>query len=175
MPPIFLLFCFVQAKRIYATHSVVAFTGSSGHLRFSKLPSDFRRLRGLLASMRFNGSRGCSERAKRVSMSQYVVGLAFLLSSLPYVKRSSIAPFMPPFLSKGRCHEVTEGIRKSVSEKTRDVKSLLLPSLCKRGAIGATLSRPFPVQKGKRAGAFFRKTFLKKFFQTLDLQYESVL
>ena len=102
-------------------------------------------------------------------------GLRFC--SLPYLMvRGAASPHSClPFLIKGRCHEVTEGIRKSVSEKTRDVKSLLLPSLCKRGAIGATLSRPFPVQKGKRAGAFFRKTFLKKFFQTLDLQYESVL
>ena len=95
------LFSVYLSKMRTTAHSIVGFTASSGHLRLSKLPSDFRSLRGLLASMRFNGSRGCSERAKRVSMSQYVVGLAFLLSSLPYGKRSSIAPFMPPLFDKG--------------------------------------------------------------------------
>ena len=58
-------------------------------------------------------------------------------------------------------HSETEGIRKSVSGKTRDVKSLPHPSLCKRGALGATLSRPFPFKKGK-GGGFFSKNFFEK-------------
>ena len=174
MPPIFLLFCFVQAKRIYATHSVVAFTGSSGHLRFSKLPSDFRRLRGLLASMRFNGRRFARNGRNAYLRRNTLSGLRFCpLFCLPMVGGASATlppPFMvrggcanPPLLAspfgKGRCHEVTEGIRKPVSEKTRDVKSLLLPSLCKRGALGSTLSRPFSFQKGKREGLFSEKLF----------------
>ena len=70
---------FIWAKRIYAAHSIVAFTGSSGHLRLSKLPSDFRRLRGLLASMRFNGNRFARNRRNAYIRRSALSGLRFAL------------------------------------------------------------------------------------------------
>ena len=100
-----------QGKRESTAHSIVAFTVSSGHLRLSKLPSDFRRLRGLLAATRFNGRRFARNGRNAYLRRNTLSGLRFCLLS-HYVMERRPRLHASPY-GKGRCHEVTEGIRKS--------------------------------------------------------------
>ena len=80
-----------QGKRESTAHSIVAFTVSSGHLRLSKLPSDFRRLRGLLAATRFNGRRFARNGRNAYIRRSALSGLRFCLLSHYVMERRPLS------------------------------------------------------------------------------------
>ena len=105
-----------RAKRVYTSQYIVAFTGSSGHVLLCTLPSDFRRLRVLLVSTRFNGSRFRSTEPNAYILRNTLSGLRFCPFPRLMVREGGTLPHASPY-GKGRCHEVTEGIRKSAFDK----------------------------------------------------------